>query len=310
LPQVGGDANGSYGGVLLSAADPIGRLSTAALATAGSAEAWRGASIASVWRGWPVHLRAAATTTQKRLHPAADGGQPHFVIEYTGAQFGVERNFDFVAHGLSLGAGAWLGRVGNADGNRTSRKVVFASVAMRAAQRSGVLTLHQRLGTNLGSGKTSDSSWTRALFLLEAGISSPGPDISFSLRHGLSSQGAPVREQFLIGGEPSPHLDPRVSGNLVEAPILRRSLASGHQFTRADAELSGLFPFTLYGRWTWPDPNTARYYADMGLFFKADAPRLPQIGAPGVSARAGAGIVLAGEQARRAALFGTLSIRP
>jgi hypothetical protein len=181
---------------------------------------------------------------------------------------------------------------------------------MRAAQRSGVLTLHQRLGTNLGSGKTSDSSWTRALFLLEAGISSPGPDISFSLRHGLSSQGAPVREQFLIGGEPSPHLDPRVSGNLVEAPILRRSLASGHQFTRADAELSGLFPFTLYGRWTWPDPNTARYYADMGLFFKADAPRLPQIGAPGVSARAGAGIVLAGEQARRAALFGTLSIRP
>jgi hypothetical protein len=116
-------------------------------------------------------------------------------------------------------------------------------------------------------------------------------------------------EQYLIGGDVSPHLDPRSSSNLVAAPVLRNALPSGNRYLKVRAELAQFLPATLYGEWVWPG-ESAGYFATVGAMVEIEAPRLPQLALPSITGELGIGIVVAGPHARRAATYLMLRARP
>ncbi len=309
-PYGGGSATGWYAGGMLTMADPVGRLGTTLVATIGGARSWRGASLQAIWRRWPVQIGAQLQLTEKHFSFAANPLLPAVELNYRGGEIFATKNFEHAARFASLSSGLWTGELKDSDGESHARALAFASLNAGAVQRSGALTFHQSLSGNYETGRTGGASWNRFSATFDATIQSPGPDLSAGVRVGRANVDAAPGEQFLIGGDFSPHLDARTSGNLVAAPLLRDAILSGDEFFQARAELSGLFPVSLFGEWTWPGGVGNDYFATGGFFISTNAPRLPQVASPELTGQIGVGTVLVGAQPRRATFFAMVKVRP
>jgi hypothetical protein len=191
-----------------------------------------------------------------------------------------------------------------------TRHLVFGNASAGLVQRSGPLTLRERLTANFENGMTNGMAWTRTTAMAGASISSPGPDLVLLGRYGATSGNSLSGERFIIGGDVSPHVDIRTAANIIASPVLRNTLTDVPDFVQARAELVELLPVTLYGEWTWPGGNQHRYFATGGLYVRTDAPRVPQLGSPAYSQTIGVGTVLAGPHARRAVVYMMIRVVP
>jgi hypothetical protein len=309
IPYGGGDAGGYYGGGVLSLTDPVGVLGTTLVATAGAARSWRGAELQTAWRGWPVEIGVRLQSTRKQFIFSESPLSNDDVVR-EGAELFARKNFLYPGRFLSLAAGGWMGRVERSAGDNRARTMGFASFSATAVQQNGPLSLHEGLTANFEAGRTAGGNWNRSTGAFDIVIESPGPDIIAGVRGGIAHVNAAPREQFIIGGDISPHLDRNTSGNFVAAPILREAILSGDDFVQAHAELSGFFPFTLFGEWNWPGGAPNNYFATGGFSVNTDVFRIPQVALPSVSGRFGLGTVLVGAQPRRAVFFAMLKVSP
>jgi hypothetical protein len=309
LPLGGSDAQGAFGGALFSLADPVGRLGAVLTATAGNVDAWRGVSLKSEWRGWPVQFGAQLHLTGKRFHVVDAPVSSPFELRYSGAQLAAQRELNFINRGVTLSTGVWAGALEQPGQPSQSRTLGFVNLSAGAVGQSGAVTFAGNFSSNFEAGSTAGENWNRLQLSLATAVRSPGPDLSAFISAGLgSADGAPM-EQYLIGGDVSPHLDPRSSSNFVAAPVLRNALLAGDRYLKARAELAQFLPTTFYGEWVWPGGN-AGYFATVGTFVDIEAPRLPQLALPSITGELGVGIVVAGPHARRAATYLMLRARP
>ena len=309
IPVAGGDAAGSYGGGLLSLSDPVGKLSSVLIATAGSADSWRGGRLASTWRGWPTEISGAAQIAGKQFDVSTIAGNQAVDVRYRGLQLDATRTLSFPHKQLSLSVGGWIGESGDAH-TRVDRRLGFASLVAAATRQSGTRSIGTSISANFEAGETNARDWRRFTAGARADIRMSGPDIGLSANYSRMFNSDVPGEALLLGGGQSPLLDARTTGNHISSPLLRHAIAPGSELIRARAEVTGILPLTAFTEWNWPRSASEDYFAISGLSFSVLAPRTPQLALPDIAIELGGGAVVAGPYSRRISFFGQLRIRP
>jgi uncharacterized cupin superfamily protein len=236
------------------AGDVIGRLDTIAVASIGSDRSPRGATIAALWQGWPVALRAQAYAAREPI------GKQHG-LELRGLWTGV-----YPLYELDLASGV-LWSAGSAPPNRGA----FFTASLRAHQRQ--LREHFAIAAEL--------KHARAFGRIEARAG--------NIRLGAEAQRDQSRrnEIILLGGVAPTILPESAIANRIIDPALETGTLAGTRYTgaRVDLSLSGL---TLFYR----QHRMNERLNEEGVEIATRMPAMPLLKTPALDLTAGAARVL------------------
>ena len=240
------------------AGDVIGRLDTIAVASIGNDRSPRGASIATLWQGWPIALRAQAYSAREPI------GKQHG-LELRGLWSGVYPLYD-----LDLAAGV-LWSAGASRIDAPPSRGGFFNAGIHAHQRQ--LREHFAIA--------AESKHARAFGRVEARVG--------GIRFGAEAQRDQSRhaENILLGGVAPTILPESTIANRIIDPALETATLAGARYTgaRVDLSLSGV---TLFYR----QHRMNERLNEEGVEIAARMPAMPLLKTPALDLTAGAAHVL------------------
>lgn len=243
FPQPSADADGVSGGVTLSSRDVIGRSEITGTFLWGDAAAWRGGNVSATWRGFLPALRVQGFGVGQRVSDSrspiagslsvADPASRRLDTRLSGGMMSVDGTY-------SLERWSARYRVGVSDAqlreqivgtvaSTGARAIAFGDGGLGFVQRGDAVTFSESLGSNVTTGRTIGSSFTRGT--VSASLGASGPLIPFPISaaatYGRMTTGAPLFEQFALGGGPPVVLDRLLIAQRWAMPVLPAETAVG-----------------------------------------------------------------------------------
>lgn len=215
LPLGAYSADGPTAGASLLSSDPVGRLTWTLQASLGDRDAWRGASLRSVWRGWRPALGVEAFALAQRQRYDVSEGTPSVDGDYRGAALFAEHARTEGALRLRMRAGAALGRVDVVEGTG-GRHLGWAEYGLSGGGRvlAGSLSLLGSAGSTVGEG------WWRGLGTAAAAAGLGPLTLQGTATYGRTNAGDGSWERFDVGGAAPGLVDPAVLSQRIAMPAL------------------------------------------------------------------------------------------
>jgi hypothetical protein len=290
LPGGSVSPDGRYFTLWFGSSDPVGRLAWSIQGSIGDPGTWRGGAAAATWRGLPVaiDLSAFAVSQFPSRQTAGRFAPDSLDATYRGALLAAS----YADHGGPLASEARLGistaRMTLDDGPGHGRSLAFAAYTGSADLSRGDVLLFGSAGGTGTIGTTDGTSWRRLLVhgALAAGVGDWL--LRYRAMYGLVNRDAPLFEQMVAGGAPSPLTDSALLTQRVAVPALPIGIAGGNQLL--DQRVEGdVGPVALYyerlSDLAANDINHDVYGAEIQQTFS----RVPFVDLPSVWLMAGAG---------------------
>ncbi len=280
--------DGRYVTLWFGGSDPVGQLEWSVQGSIGDPGTWRGGAAAASWRGFPVAIDLSAFAVSQfpsrqsagQFAPdSLDAGYRGGVLAASYTAFGSP-----VTNAGRLGISA--GRMSLDDGPGHARSLAFATYGGSANLTRGDVILLGTVGGTGTIGTTDGTSWQRLLLhgTLAAGI---GETVfRYRATYGIVNHNAPLFEQMVAGGTPSPLTDSALLTQRVSVPALPLGVTGGNQLLdqRVEGDLS---PLPLYGVTLYYERLSALASNDInhdvyGAEFRGMFPRIPFVALPSV----------------------------
>jgi hypothetical protein len=227
--------DGIAGEIVVTNADPVGRLAWRVGAAFGEPTAWRGGAFDATWR-----RRAAITGRVYHAQHAPSRGflgdaGPALNVRMTGGDVGLEvvRDYWSVRHRYRVGgAAAWIDPLDSplpaAVAGRT-RALGYAELQASSGQRYGELRLAQSLAAHADAGEIGREHFVRGLLSGAIGArgSLPFGGLEGSVTYGELRGTSDPFERFVIGGAQPPLVDDAVLAQRIVMPALPTGVATG-----------------------------------------------------------------------------------
>ena len=276
LPVGSYTADGPTAGVALLSSDPVGRLTWAAQAAIGDPEAWRGASLRAVWRGWRPALGLEAFALRLRQRRGPGDGNPLRPGDYRGAALWAEHARTDGALRRRMRAGVSAGEV-DAAGGDGARSLAWGEYGASGGRRAlaGSLSL-------LGSaGSTAGEGWWRGIGTAAAAAGLGPFTLQGSATFGTTGSGAGSWELFDVGGAAPGLVDPALLSQRIAMPGLPSGTLRGGEVMVLRGSLAGrLLPATPYFWAARTDEGEADWLRVVGAEQTLDTPAVPYLNLP------------------------------
>ncbi|MDQ3950307.1 MAG: hypothetical protein M3282_08160, partial [Gemmatimonadota bacterium] len=319
FPGFSYSADGTGGEVVLSNADPIGRLALRAGAALGEPGTWRGGAFDLTWR------RRAAVTG--RVYLAEHEPSRSFLgeagraldVRMAGGDLGLElvRDHWSVRHRYRVGAAlAWIDPVdwplAPPLAGRT-RALGYAELRGSVRQRYGEVRLTQAFAVHADAGGIGRDQFVRGVVsaALAAGGRLPFGGVQAWGTYGeLSGTGDPF-ERFVIGGAQPPLVDDRVLAQRLAMPALPTGVATGDRVLAFRVALSSgpLSPYYFGASAADRGEPFERWHRVVGAELRLSSESIPLVALPEVQLVAGYGRSLDPPYRRGNRVYATLTYR-
>jgi hypothetical protein len=286
LPLGAVNADGGSAGVLVYNADPVGRLAVAAQGAWGERGMERGASLAAVWRGMRPTLSGEAfylAHAPSRL-PAFDGTGRD--ARYAGGAVMARNAWSAGRRVQEWRLGASAGALDLEDGESGRRMLAFGRYYASDGRRVGAAYSSGVLMVSGAGGETLGERWGRGLVTTAFGAGWGGLGVRAEASMGHVSGGAPVWEQWTVGGPSALLVDEAVLGQRVPMPALRWGALEGRDLLtyRVSTTLGLVTPY-FWGGTT--DPSYGRWLRVVGAELVLAVPSFRAAASPGMRLLAG-----------------------
>ncbi len=255
LPGLSSGPDGDMGLLMISNTDPVGRWTSLLQGGYGQRGAWRGGSLATALRTYPVRFEGGVWYTDHAPSEQRSGEFASVNIDsrYTGLGLSMNADRQRAAYGIGLRLGGSVGRV---DGNQldaASRAMGFGEANLRLswAWRGGVFEPYGR--AHASEGGTGGDSWSRRI--LTAGFTLGGSRKSIRVEgtRGTITDAGPGEfgrsfEQFAVGGNVVPFFDPSFLSQRISLPSVPVGYTGGRTFEmlRGSIKAFRLEPYVVF----------------------------------------------------------------
>jgi hypothetical protein len=182
--------------------------------------------------------------------------------------------------------------------SRTSgqRLLSFAELSALARQSGDATSASESLNAHFTTGVTGQIDYRRfvgtaSVRLAARGLAIPLSSLDASATYGRISTGAPVFEQFLVGGLPTGLIDPSLLTQRWSMGALPVGIAGGDRLVtyRASTDLLGLAPYLWAASTATGLDRFDRWHRVVGVELTMDLTPMPVLGLPGARLLAGVG---------------------
>jgi len=323
IPQPSLDADGASGALALVSRDVIGRTEVLLAGAYGDAASWRGGTLSGMWSGagWVPTLRGTAFSATQSLSESRVSFFPRVGLDATlvGGQLGMEGASEFDTWTARARIG---GSVSHARNSflvldtllRTgTRAFAFSDARITATKRWNAASLSGSLADAVASGKTFGDDFSRVL--ITTGLSANGfgiLPIAASAQWGSVNSGAPVFEQFSIGGGPSTILDRAQLTQRITMPVLPSGISTGTSVVAFRGVL-GTAPMSLFywaGSTSTHNDTYDSWHRVIGLDWSMSVGAIAPAGTPAARAQFGIGESLDEPFRKRVRAYVNLILNP
>ncbi|WP_420128629.1 hypothetical protein [Longimicrobium sp.] len=286
LPLGAVNADGGSAGVMLYNADPVGRLAVAAQGVWGDRGMERGGSLTAVWRGMRPLILGEAFYLDHQPSRLPAYGPTTRDARYAGGALMARNAWSAGRRLQEWRLGASAGNLELADGESGGRTLAFGRYYAADGRRVGTAYSSGVLMVTGAAGQTQGERWSRGLVTTAFGAGWGGLGVRAEAAMGRVSGGAPVWEQWTVGGPASPLVDEAVMGQRVAMPALRWGALEGRDLLtyRVSTTLGSVTPY-FWGGTT--DPGYQSWLRVVGAEVLLTVPSLRAAGSPGMRLLAG-----------------------
>lgn len=286
LPLGTAHADGGTAGFLVYNADPVGRLAVAAQGAWGDRGMERGASLAAVWRGMRPTLAGEVfylAHDPSRLPAYGRAGRD---ARYLGGALTARNAWSAGRRVQEWRLGASAGTLDPVDGESGGRVLAFGRYYATDGRRTGSAYSSGVLMVSGAAGETLGQGWGRGMVTTAFGAGWGGLGVRGEASMGRVSDGAPLWEQWTVGGPATPLVDDGVLGQRVPMPALRWGALEGRDLLtyRVSTTLGLVTPY-FWGGTT--DRSYERWLRVVGAEFLLTVPAFRAAGSPGMRILAG-----------------------
>lgn len=236
FPGFSATADGYGGEIVLTNADPVGRLAARLGGAFGERGTWRGGALGATWRHRIAVTGEAYIAEQEPSHAFLGPAGALLDARLSGGDLRIELLQDrwSVRHRLRLGgAAARIEQLGPLDAlaaDRT-RALGFAELLGSYRQRVGELRFAESLSAHVDGGGTGGESFARGLVSAAVSLagSLPFGGIQAALTYGEVWRTRDPFELFAIGGAQPPLVDDAVLAQRIPMPALPTGVATGER---------------------------------------------------------------------------------
>lgn len=325
IPQPSLDADGVSGAVALISRDIIGRSELGANIAYGDAAAWRGAYVNAAWAGMRPGLRLRLFGAEQKPGSSRANIAPRSFLDtkLLGGAFDVDGSHHADAWGARYRVGVSVARAKPlsrdtafadlpASFDPTTRALGFIEGAAAWTQRGASASLTESLGGNVTFGRSFSTEFQRLLATASLGMSGSSViPVSVSALYGRVNRGAPVFEQFALGGGPSLLIDGSLLTQRIVMPVLPlgTSIGSSAFAYRASLNTKPLSWYFWSGSTAFDD-RFRDWQRVIGAEWTIAFDAIATAGTPAARARIGIGESLDAPVRRRVRAYVSLVLNP
>jgi hypothetical protein len=227
------------------AGDVVGRLDVLALGSIADAAGPRGGTLAGAWRGWPVAVTLQlfdATERPSQQPVTVPGLGTRLNAQQRGAELAGTWGTQWLAGGLELGAGAYLGRIEPQGSASRDERLGFVRAQVAGSPSRGRWRFPASVVARFDAGRTGGDSWRRVRSGIQVGALYGGSGLVLAWQRGSVRKAVSDLERLQLGGMPSSILPDAVLAAHVLVPALPAGTRVGdeHEGQRATLLLGGL----------------------------------------------------------------------
>ena len=270
LPGLSLGPDGDMASLMIANLDPVGRLSVVGQGGYGQRGAWRGGSLATALRLWPVQLEASGWYTEHAPSEQTAGSFASLDIDsrFTGLGLAARYNRDGGSWGLSVRAGGSVAQVNGKQLDAAGRSMGFAELRGRVTWTWHGMTVSPQLYSELAQGGTGGDSWTRTLTTGSLSLGGPRHSLRADATVGQTTAAGPgefgrAYEQFAVGGGYIPFVDRAFLSQRVSIPSVPVGYSSGRKLEigRLSTRIAGFQPYAI---WVAAGDSISRYKRILG----------------------------------------------
>jgi hypothetical protein len=316
-PLMGGSVAPSSHAVELGvrAGDVVGRLDALAVGTIADAAGPRGGVLAGAWRGWPVVLSlrlfgAEERPSQQPVTVPGLGGR--LDARRVGSELAGTWGRRWLAGGIEVGAGAYLGRLEPQAQAGRDQRVGFVRAALDGAPSRGVWLFPASVQARLDAGRTGGDAWRRMQGEVRLGALLRSTGVAVAWQRGSVRDAVSDLDRLQLGSVPSSILPDAVLAGRILVPALPSGTRIGddHEGQKATLLLGGLPLF--YERHRLWDEGGAKgdWLALTGLEWDLTGDPIPLVRIPGFRVTVGVARILSEPFRDRTRAWLGVSFRP
>lgn len=270
LPGVSLGPDGDMASLMIANLDPVGRFSVVGQGVYGQRGAWRGGSLATAIRLWPVQLESSAWYSEHAPSEQVSGSFASLDIDARFTGLGAAARFDRSggAWDLSLRAGGSVAQVDGKQLDGAGRSMGFADVRGRVVWTWHGLSLRPQIYAQAAQGGTGGDSWSRTLTTGALSLGGPHRSLRAEATVGATTTAGPgefgrAYEQFAVGGTVLPFIDHSFLSQRISLPSVPVGYAAGRKVAlgRLSTQLFGVTPYAV---WVTAGNKLAHYQRILG----------------------------------------------
>jgi hypothetical protein len=319
FPGFSYSADGIGGEIVVSNADPVGRLAVRVRAALGEPSAWRGGALDVTLRGRAAITGQVYVAQQEPSRKFLGNAGRELDVRMSGADLRVELVRDYWSARHRYRAGGAVASIdptaSRLSGSlaRRTRALGYAELEGSFRQRHGELRLSQALAVHADAGGIGPEQFVRGL--VSGAVAAAGP-LPFGGVHGAVTYGemrgtSDPFERFVVGGAVAPLVDDAVLAPRIALPALPTGAAVGDRvFAFRVALPSGpLWPYYAGASTADRGEPFARWHRVVGAELRLGLEAIPLVALPDVQLVAGYGRSLDPPYRRGNRIYATLTYR-
>ncbi len=287
LPGLSFGPDGDMASLMIANLDPVGRFSVVGQGGYGQRGAWRGGSLATAIRRWPIQLESSAWYSEHAPSEQVSGSFASLDIDARFTGLGAAARFDRSggAWDVSMRAGGSVAQVDGKQLDGVGRSMGFADFRGRLIWTWHGLSLRNQLYAHAAQGGTGGDSWSRTLTTGALTLGGPHRSLRAEATLGATTTPGPgefgrAYEQFAVGGTVLPFIDRSFLSQRISLPSVPVGYASGRKVAlgRVSTQLFGVTPYAV---WVSAGDRLTHYQRILGaeqdwLFSGIGFARLPE----------------------------------
>jgi hypothetical protein len=289
FPGFSASADGVGGEVVVTNADPVGRVAFRLGGAFGEPGTWRGAALGATWRRRIAVTGEAyvADHEPSRAFVGAEGAAVDARISGGDVRVELVQDHWWVRHHFRVGGAAAQvdqeSAIGSIGSDR-KRALGYLEVAGRYRQRVGELRFAESLSAHADAGGIGADRFARGIVSAGASVGGPLPfgGVQAAFTYGELHGSSDPFERFAVGGAQPPLLDDAVLPQRVAMPALPTGVATGDRVLvfRVALPTGPLWPY-YYGASAAADGESfERWHRVVGAELRLGTEPLPLVAVP------------------------------
>lgn len=271
LPGASLGPDGDMLSLMAANVDPVGRLSVVAQGGVGSRGAWRGGSLASALRVWPVQFEGSAWHVEQSPSRQAAGSLASGDIDARLSGAGLAARFQRDGGGwtYALRVGGSVSRLDASQLDGASRTMEFAEVRGGLEWNRRSLVVRPQLSAHVAQGRTGRDTWSRGWATVGFTLGGTPLPLRAEVTLGVTApaaagEGGRAFEQFAVGGGGTPFIDPAFLSQRITLPAVPVGYVSGRRLGlgKVSTAVLGLHPYAV---WVAAGDELSRFQRVVGV---------------------------------------------